>query len=120
MEFNHISVGQNIMKFRIANKLTQKEFAKLTDLSPSYISHIECAEEKASINVLLKIAKAFNINVDSLIAENLIFSHNAKSDRKDSEYKNFCNCLECASINQKIAFLEILNLYKNKHKRNLQ
>ena len=116
MEFNHILVGQNIMKFRLANKLTQKEFAKLTDLSPSHISHIECAEEKASINVLLKISKTFNIGVDSLIAENLVYSDNTESDRKDSEYKNFCSCLEFASINQKTAFLEILNLYKNKHK----
>ena len=41
--------------------------AELTDLSISYISHIETAKKKPSLESILKIVNALNVTVDELM-----------------------------------------------------
>ena len=74
MNINYKHIGNRIRQERIRNKLSQENLAELTDCSPQYISHIETARKKVSLEMLIKIANTLHVSVDQLIAENLIVS----------------------------------------------
>ena len=71
MKINYQYIGQRIRQERTRNRLSQEQLAELTDSSPQYISHIETARKRASLEMLVRIANALNISVDQLIADNL-------------------------------------------------
>lgn len=64
---NYKQIGNNIRKERKRNSLTQAELSALTGMSISYISHIETARKKASLESLLKISDALGITMDELL-----------------------------------------------------
>jgi transcriptional regulator with XRE-family HTH domain len=65
---------------RIYHDLTQLEVARITGLSKSYVSEIESARKKVSIEVLNKYSEAFGIPVSSL----MLFAEHSQ-DRRFSE-----------------------------------
>ena len=71
MQINYQYIGQRIRQERLRHRLSQEQLAELTDSSPQYISHIETARKKASLEMLVRIANALNTSVDQLIADNL-------------------------------------------------
>ena len=71
MQVNYQYIGQRVRQERTKHRLSQEQLAELTDSSPQYISHIETARKKASLEMLVRIANALNISVDQLIADNL-------------------------------------------------
>jgi len=70
MEINFMLIGRKIKEFRSAKHISQAELAELIDMSVPYISHIETAAKKASLTVLVKIANALEITVDTLLTGN--------------------------------------------------
>ena len=77
MEVNFTLIGIRIAKIRKERNLSQMELAELSNLSPSYISHIETAKKKPSLESLVKIVNALNITVDELLCGNQIYDPNA-------------------------------------------
>ena len=71
MGINYKQIGQRIRRERIRNRLSQEQLAELTGSSPQYISHIETARKKASLEMLVRLANVLDISVDQLIADNL-------------------------------------------------
>ncbi|SDC32969.1 DNA-binding transcriptional regulator, XRE-family HTH domain [Succiniclasticum ruminis] len=71
MKINYQYIGQRIRQERLRNRLSQEQLAELTESSPQYISHIETARKKASLEMILKIANSLDVSVDQLIADNL-------------------------------------------------
>ena len=71
MQINYQYIGQRIRQERLRNRLSQEQLAELTESSPQYISHIETARKKASLEMILKIANSLDVSVDQLIADNL-------------------------------------------------
>ena len=71
VKINYQYIGQRIRQERLRNRLSQEHLAELTGASPQYISHIETARKKASLEMILKIANALDVSVDQLIADNL-------------------------------------------------
>ena len=71
MKINYQYIGQRIRQERTLNRLSQEQLAELTDSSPQYISHIETARKRPSLEMLVRIANALNVSVDQLIADNL-------------------------------------------------
>ena len=53
---------------REQNHISQAQLAEMTDLSVSYISHIENAKRKASLESVIRIVNALGITVDELLA----------------------------------------------------
>ncbi len=53
------------------NKLSQEELYEMINSSPQYISLIETARKKPSLEMLIRIANALQVSIDQLIAENL-------------------------------------------------
>ena len=71
MQVNYQYIGQRIRQERLRHRLSQEQLAELTGSSPQYISHIETARKKASLEMILKIANSLDVSVDQLIADNL-------------------------------------------------
>ena len=71
MKINYKHIGQRIRQERVRHRLSQERLAELTDVSPQYISHIETARKRPSLEILVRIANALNTTVDQLIADNL-------------------------------------------------
>ncbi len=64
----YLIVGQNIKKYRIKNHLTQKELAKRSGYSYSYIKKIEGPDspKNFSLLTLYNISESLNIDIKSL------------------------------------------------------
>lgn len=65
---NHRQIGYRIKEVREQNHVSQAQLAEMTDLSISYISHIENAKRKASLESIIRIVNALGITVDELLA----------------------------------------------------
>lgn len=70
MDVNFILIGNRIAEIRKSQHYSQMQLAELTDLSISYISHIETAKKKPSLESIIKIVNALNITVDELLCGN--------------------------------------------------
>ncbi len=77
MEVNYILIGKRIAEIRKSQHVSQMELAEMTDLSISYISHIETARKKPSVESLLKIVNALNVTMDELLSGNQLYDPNA-------------------------------------------
>ena len=78
---NHRQIGKRIKEIREQNNLSQAELAEATELSVSYISHVENAKRKASLESVLRIVNALGITVDKLLAG--VQLHNPTSYQTD-------------------------------------
>ena len=65
---NHKQIGYRIKEVREQNNFSQARLAEETELSISYISHIENAKRKASLESIIRIVNALGITVDELLA----------------------------------------------------
>ncbi len=59
-------IGRNVAKLRAEKGLSQEDLAGEADVNRGYISRIENGHVAFSVPVLLKIAKALNVNVEEL------------------------------------------------------
>lgn len=65
---DHRQIGYRIKEVREQSHISQARLAEMTDLSVSYISHIENAKRKASLESVIRIVNALGITVDELLA----------------------------------------------------
>ncbi len=59
-------IGARVKRLRTSLSLTQAEFARRLDVSPTYVNLIERNQRPVSAAVLLKLAEAFDVNVSDL------------------------------------------------------
>lgn len=64
-------LGKRIQYIRKSRSKTQEDLASETNLSREYISLIEIAKRKPTINSLVKIANALEVSADDLLADSL-------------------------------------------------
>ena len=58
---------ENLKELRKINKLDQKDFAKILNISPKTISHWETGYTEPSISQLIAIANYFDVTLDDLV-----------------------------------------------------
>lgn len=63
---------ENLKELRKINKLDQKAFAKLFNVSPKTISHWETGYTEPSISQLISIANYFDVTIDELVERKTI------------------------------------------------
>jgi len=63
---NKIFAGPRIRRFRQAQNLTQTAMAGALDISPSYLNLIERNQRPLTVQLLLKLASTYEINLDEL------------------------------------------------------
>lgn len=66
-ERNLASVEERAYQIRIENEYTQKEFAKILDVSISYVSNWENGYNEITIPILNKICNAWNVSFDYMM-----------------------------------------------------
>ena len=66
MDFNYITLGRNVKKYRNLAGLTQEKLAEKTGFTDSHISQIENARGKPSIEAIARIANVLNVGLDQL------------------------------------------------------
>lgn len=67
MTINYITVGKRIRRLRTAQRITQEELAFRIGTSAAFISNIECAKKKPSLQKLSQIAEALDVTVNDLL-----------------------------------------------------
>ena len=79
-------IGQNVRKWRIAQKLTQEQLALRSDLSQSYINQLESGKKGFSRDSLIRISEALGIPASSIFKESgpikNVRSYDKKTGRK--------------------------------------
>ena len=66
MENIKIIFGLKIKELRKQKSYTQEKLAKLSSINKSYISDIENGKRKVSLEIMNKLAKAFEIEIEKL------------------------------------------------------
>ncbi len=64
-----LDIGSKIINLRKKQNLSQSDLAKKVDVSRTIIGNYERNENTPSVDILLKIAKVFDVSVDYLIGE---------------------------------------------------
>ena len=62
-----MAVGENIKKIRNEKKLTQKELARLLNVSEAMISQYESKNSNLRLSTIQKIAAALGVKLEDLI-----------------------------------------------------
>ena len=62
-------MGETIRSHRKNVEMSQEKLAEKADLHHNYIGELERGEKAASIDTLVKIAKAFGVRVRDLVAD---------------------------------------------------
>ena len=64
---DYINLGLNIRKTRRMKDLTQEKLSEQVGISPVFLSQIENASRKPSLETVVNIANSLNIPIDELI-----------------------------------------------------
>ncbi len=63
-------IGRRIKEVRNLRKMPQTVLAEKCGITDSYLSYIECGKKAPSLEVIIKIARALDTSVDSLLEGN--------------------------------------------------
>lgn len=62
--------AENVRVERARRRLTQEKLAEMADITPEYLARIEKEKYSPSLVVIVKLALALNVSVDTLIPIN--------------------------------------------------
>ena len=68
-EVDYEKIGARIKRLRTEKGLTQAELSDMAGCSNNYLSHVETAQSKVSLSVLLQIATALNTSLDYFLLD---------------------------------------------------
>ena len=71
IQVDYKALGQRIRQQRKLMKMTQEELASVSDVSTSYIGHIERGIKRCSLETLVCISNALDISPNSLLQDSL-------------------------------------------------
>ena len=66
---NYFEIGQKIRKYRKEKGLSQEQLAEMVNISVTHMSHIETANTKLSLPVLVDIATVLQVQTDELLTD---------------------------------------------------
>lgn len=69
---NYEIMGKNIARIRNKNHFTQEQLAEKINISTVFVSQIETAVRKPSLETIYKISIALNTTIDNLISNNTL------------------------------------------------
>lgn len=107
MKLSYVSMGKRITEKRKKMNLTQSQLSEMVNISGTYMSHIERAKSKPSLQVVADIAGALHTSIDYLV---LGIPDRESAPKMDQIYQDLLN-LSPDQWNYLEVFLETL---KNK------
>lgn len=101
---NYELIGRRIRELRLQQKITQERLAELIDMSVPYVSHIETAKKKPSLETLIRVSNALGITMDELLTGNQL--HNPTDYQTDIDLL----LAECSQNEKRLIFELIRSL----------
>jgi len=98
MALNYERIGKHVQLFRKKKGLSQTDLAELSNLSVSYISHVENAVKKASLESLVRIANVLDVTIDQLL------NGNQPGNRDEYQTELFCLMSDCTSFERGVIY----------------
>ena len=86
-----LDIGSKIMTLRKKLNLSQSELAKKVEVSRTIIGNYERNENPPSIDILLKIAKTFDVSVDYLIGEGSLSTYDKEVLKRINDIEHLPN-----------------------------
>lgn len=83
-----MNIGSKITELRKKNNWSQEELAKQIDSSRVMIGKYERGDNSPSVEVLVRLAKAFNVSVDFLLGEGANASYDKEMIKRLEEVEN--------------------------------
>lgn len=83
-----VNIGERIMQLRKAKSWSQDELAKKIEASRVMIGKYEREDNSPSIEVIVKLAKAFEVSVDYLLGEGLNATYDKDMVKRLDELEN--------------------------------
>ena len=105
MSLNYTHIGLRIREIRTLKHISQAELAEEIDMSVSYISHVETAMKKASLETLVRISNAFGITIGQLLNGNQT-GDTAEYATELSERMSDCSSYEKRFIFETVKFVK--------------
>jgi transcriptional regulator with XRE-family HTH domain len=68
-------IGRRIQELRKKHGLSQEKVAEKADISPNYLSRIECGKENPTLDMFIKIADALEVEMLEIFDFEHIVSH---------------------------------------------
>jgi len=59
-------IGARIKKIRTGKGITQEQLAEKININPKYLSSIERGKENPTLDILIKIARSLDVNLDDI------------------------------------------------------
>src|SRR6266498_133056 len=66
--------GKRIQELRKARGLSQEKIAEKADISPTYLSRIECGRENPTLDMLIKLSRALEVEMWEMFDFGHVFS----------------------------------------------
>ena len=107
MSLNFKLIGLRVKESRLQKRMSQAELAERTDLSVSFISHIETAKKRASLESLVRIANALEVTVDQML------NGNQTSDPAEYRIELAQPLNDCSSYEKRIIYEVALTVKKS-------
>lgn len=82
LETPEYNLGERLKFFRENRKLTQKDLAKLANVSQATIAHIEKSSKDPSVDTLKKLATALDTHIATMFASDDIYVFDMKRLRR--------------------------------------
>jgi transcriptional regulator with XRE-family HTH domain len=83
-----LNIGSKITELRKQHNLSQAELAKQINVSRTIIGNYERNSNTPSIDVLLKMAKTFNVSVDFIIGEGQLSNYDNNILKRIDDIEN--------------------------------
>jgi transcriptional regulator with XRE-family HTH domain len=80
MDIDYNAIGNRIKLARLNKGITQVRLAEFLDVSPEYVSRVECASTKPSLSTLAKISGILDVSLTFLLEGTTINSEEYKLD----------------------------------------
>jgi len=107
-------LGAFIRSQRKLRELSQRELARLTDLSDPYVSQIERGLHQPSVRVLKSLANALNIQVETMLAAAGVLEHRmGKSATGATDTESAIRTDTELNDSQKEALLSVYRSFRN-------
>ena len=101
---NLVEMGERIRSLRMRQNKTQKYFADMLYISPSYLTLLEQGKRTATLDVLVQIAKVCDVSTDYLLFGNSF-------EQTDVNFKTYQRLSETATPNDLKNALRLAECY---------
>ncbi len=104
-DVDYEKIGQRIRKLRMEKGLTQAELSALVNCSNNHMSHIETAQCKVSLGMLLKLSCALETSIDYFIMDTPFALPTTRIDSDIAAKLHRCNAATLLAVSQMIDVL---------------